>query len=205
MAVQVLIFEEQPNFAALASGAAVTYQTIGSFSDPANPIPELATNRFYRIGAAQLANNAQGDELNDLMVNDAAFNVLRFVDFDAHEVNGRARLSVFVTNTAPNANYPTMNQVRFRGWEEIMIPDTPAPTSSDTPFVSWEQNPILPANERQALTDYLALLTASVVCLGVSLPGAGTRTLIKQKLIRRRGLSMVITAEFNQAATGNLP
>lgn len=207
--VRTLVFEEWTNMAPLTSGGGgkVPYETIGKFSDPAKPLPAAGTNRFYltAVGAGITKTTA---ELNNLFVNDAGGLALTgyfFLGFDAHDIHGRARLAVTCSSTAPVVGkYPTMNQVRFRGWEQVIVPTDPPPTHNATEFVSWEQNPIVDPRERLALTDYLAGLTAVPVQLGVALPGAGN-ALIGVKLIPRRGLSFILTAEFDFDAKGTLP
>lgn len=190
--VQIIAFEEQANNDALVATGAVPYETIDNFVDPTNPIPALATNRFYQIGddVAQSVSR----ELNNELVNGSLADLF-FLGMSAHETNGRTRLSIAVSSAVvDSAKYPTCKQVRIRGWEQIMVPTNPAPTTANN-FLAMEENPILDPRERTALTDHVALLTAVPLVIGVNVPGAG-RALIQQVIVLRHGLSMILTAEF---------
>lgn len=212
---RIITFTMQPNFAELATTSGVQY--VGQAAG--DPAPLLSTVRFYQyqpVQDAPLAPNvpqAQGYEINNLFVNDpggsTGYDDYFFLGMALHEENGRARLSVAIAESVFDASkYPTMKQVRFRGWEQIMVPTKPAPTNGVTNFTSWEQNgsqpPGVPPQSRLALTDYLATLTATPVALGVNVPGAG-RAFLAYADCSLHGLTFRVTAEFDFAGTQLLP
>jgi hypothetical protein len=201
MAPSILFFEEQINQAALVA-------TGGAFAAYINTAPALAAGtarRFFRIGT--LDTNAQGTELNDLIANNATIRGWAYVGIDIHESNGRCRLALLAEQTAPAGTPLLLQRIRIRSWEQVVFKDT-APAAGATNFLSVEESDKPDPNNRLALTTHLALLTVRpVVMPGVAdaVPVGATRAIVEHKVCTFKGLTRLVTVEYDADNTQPLP
>lgn len=220
--IQLLVFEEQMNFAVLKTAFVGGVKYIDESAG--TPLGKLVARRYFRIGSTQQKDKVQDSELNDLCVNNPSFNTKFLVDFQVHESNRRSRLSLLIDDGAGRAGIGIvpLSKVRFRSWEEVIRQgqvDSDAqgtgtdPANGQTPWLAVEESH-KNVPQRLALTTYIGGLSAGQLNQqAVLLPTGGAaygtvpaaadppaRAIVAHRVHCVGGLTRIVTCEFTNAS-----